>query len=323
MSLLTVHDLHIRIDGNHLVRGVDLQIERGQCLALVGESGSGKSLTALSLMQLLPRNAHSSVARWEFDGESLAGLTEKHWRRLRANRIAMVFQNPMTALNPTMRIGQQIAEVLRVHTDSSRRQALIEAVALLERLGIVNAAKRAQQYPFEMSGGMLQRVVIAMAVACKPALIIADEPTTALDVTVQAEVLALLRELCRERQVGLLLITHDLGVVEAMADQVAVMYAGRIVEAGPCAEVLRHPAHPYTQALQQAMPNLNVRRESLVAISGTPPDLSREIAGCAFAPRCERAMRICPERQPSSYHPGAERHCECWLLEPAAQEAHS
>ena len=323
MSLLTLEDLHIRIDGNHLVRGVDLQIERGQCLALVGESGSGKSLTALSLMQLLPRNARCDTARWEFDGQSLAGLAEKDWRRLRANRIAMVFQNPMPALNPTMRIGHQIAEVLRVHTGRSRRQALAEAVGMLERLGIVNAAKRAQQYPFEMSGGMLQRVVIAMAVACKPSLIIADEPTTALDVTVQAEVLALLRELRQERDVGLLLITHDLGVVEAMADQVAVMYAGRIVEAGPCAEVLRCPSHPYTQALQQAMPSLGVRRESLVAISGTPPDLSREISGCAFAPRCEQAMQICPQRQPPTYHPEGNRRCECWLLEPAAQEARS
>ncbi|WP_372780973.1 ABC transporter ATP-binding protein [Litorivivens sp.] len=321
MSLLEVRDLHIRIDGHHLVRGVDLQIERGECLALVGESGSGKSLTALSLMQLLPRHARCDFERWQFDGQSLLGTTEAQWRRLRASRIGMVFQNPMTALNPTMRVGDQIGEVLREHSRCSAREARRHALELLERLGIVNAAKRARQYPFELSGGMLQRAVIAMAVACKPALLIADEPTTALDVTVQAEVLALLRELCRDQHVGLLLITHDLGVVEAMAEQVAVMYAGRIVEAGPCQAVLSEPAHPYTRALQQAMPRLDDRRDSLLAISGTPPDLSQQLNGCAFTPRCERAMQICPVRQPAVYAPSKARRCECWLWEPQAQGA--
>lgn len=315
MSLLAVENLHIEIGGQHLVRGVDLAVARGECLALVGESGSGKSLTALSLMNLLPANAVIRHDSWQFDGESLVGKSERDWRGLRASRIGMVFQNPMTALNPTARVGAQIAEVLRLHTACSRRQAGIRAVELLERLGIINAAQRARQYPFEMSGGMLQRAVIAMAVACEPDLLIADEPTTALDVTVQAEVLVLLRELCREKNVGLLLITHDFGVVEAMAERVAVMYAGRIVETGCCQEVLAAPGHPYTRSLKQAMPRLGNEQDALMAIPGTPPDLSRTIPGCAFAARCPEAMNICAKQLPPDYAITQTQSCECWLWE--------
>lgn len=320
MSLLSVRDLHIEIDGTPLVQGVDLDIEAGECVALVGESGSGKSLTALSLMRLLPASARIRQQRLEFDGQSLADYSEAQWRQLRARRMAMIFQNPMTALNPTMRVGRQIAEVLKLHAGFSSRAARAEAVALLERLGIVRAAQRARQYPFELSGGMLQRAVIAMAVACKPALLIADEPTTALDTTVQAEVLMLLRELCAEQGMGLLLITHDLGVVASMARRVAVMYAGRLVETGPVAGVLEHPTHPYTRALRQAMPRLSDERDSLVAIAGTPPDLSQPIAGCAFAPRCPDAMAICARRQPPAYIPAPEQSSRCWLWEPQRSE---
>lgn len=320
MSLLSVRDLQIEIDGTPLVQGVDLDIEAGECVALVGESGSGKSLTALSLMRLLPASAQIRQQRLEFDGQSLADYSETQWRQLRARRMAMIFQNPMTALNPTMRIGRQIAEVLELHAGFSARAARIEAVALLKRLGIVRASQRARQYPFELSGGMLQRAVIAMAVACKPALLIADEPTTALDTTVQAEVLVLLRELCAEQGMGLLLITHDLGVVASMARRVAVMYAGRLVETGPVAGVLEHPTHPYTRALRQAMPRLSDERDSLVAIAGTPPDLSQPIAGCAFAPRCPDAMAICSQRQPPAYVPAPEQSCRCWLWEPQRSE---
>ncbi|MBB3046712.1 oligopeptide/dipeptide ABC transporter ATP-binding protein [Litorivivens lipolytica] len=315
MSLLSVRDLHIHIGDNHLVRGVDLAVERGECLALVGESGSGKSLTALSLMQLLPSHARLEHGEWLFDGQDMRSLDEKAWRKVRARRIAMVFQNPMTALNPTMTIGQQIAEVICLHTSMSRREARQRAIDLLERLGIVNAPRRAKQYPFELSGGMLQRAVIAMAVACGPSMLIADEPTTALDVTVQAEVLALLQELCRDEGLGLLLITHDLGVVEAMAKHLAVMYAGRIVESGECARVLSQPAHPYTRALQAAMPSLGEARESLQGIAGTPPDLSRQIPGCAFAPRCPQAMNICVRELPQTRLIETGQCTECWLWE--------
>ena len=315
MSLLQVRDLHIHIGDQHLVRGVDLSIDAGECLALVGESGSGKSLTALSLMQLLPSNARLEHREWLFAGQDMRSVDEAGWRKLRARRIAMVFQNPMTALNPTMTIGRQIAEVISLHTGKSRRAALARAIELLDRLGIVNAPRRARQYPFELSGGMLQRAVIAMAVACGPSLLIADEPTTALDVTVQAEVLMLLRELCRDEGLGLLLITHDLGVVKDMAQQLAVMYAGRIVESGSCEQVLRDPAHPYTRALQAAMPSLGGEVQSLQGIAGTPPDLSRQIDGCAFAPRCPQAMNICPRRLPPAFSPLSGQRVECWLWE--------
>ncbi len=317
MSLLQVRDLHLHIGDQHLVRGVDLSIDAGECLALVGESGSGKSLTALSLMQLLPSNARLEHREWLFAGQDMRFVDEAGWRKLRARRIAMVFQNPMTALNPTMTIGRQIAEVINLHTGKSRRSALARAVELLDRLGIVNAPRRARQYPFELSGGMLQRAVIAMAVACGPSLLIADEPTTALDVTVQAEVLMLLRELCSDEGLGLLLITHDLGVVKDMAQQLAVMYAGRIVESGSCEQVLRDPAHPYTRALQAAMPSLGGEAQSLQGIAGTPPDLSRQIDGCAFAPRCPQAMNICPRRLPPAFSPVPEQRVECWLWEQA------
>lgn len=317
MSLLQVRDLHIHIGEQHLVRGIDLSIDAGECLALVGESGSGKSLTALSLMQLLPASARLEHCEWLFAGQDMRSLDEAGWRKLRARRIAMVFQNPMTALNPTMTIGRQITEVISLHTNLGRRAARQRAIDLLERLGIVNAPRRAKQYPFELSGGMLQRAVIAMAVACGPSLLIADEPTTALDVTVQAEVLVLLRELCRDEGLGLLLITHDLGVVQDMAQYLAVMYAGRIVESGVCREVLSQPAHPYTRALQAAMPSLGESQQSLQGIAGTPPDLSRQIEGCAFAPRCPQAMNICAKRLPPTFSPAATQRTECWLWEPA------
>lgn len=322
MSLLSVRDLNISLGGQHLVRSVDLDIEAGQCLALVGESGSGKSLTALSLMRLLPPAAKISQQQLMFEGRSLADYSEAQWRQLRARRIAMIFQNPMTAMNPTMRVGQQIAEVLRLHAAVGRRAANHQAIALLERLGIVNAAQKARQYPFEMSGGMLQRAVIAMAIACKPTLLIADEPTTALDTTVQAEVLILLRELCREQSMGLLLITHDLAVVRRMAEQVAVMYAGKLVETGPMQALFNTPAHPYTQALKQAMPSLSEQRETLLAIPGTPPDLSKPLPGCAFAARCPQAMNLCAREQPPDYRTGQAQFAKCWLWEPARTQRH-
>ncbi len=312
--LLAIRDLQVRIGPVRAVRGVSLEVRAGECLSLVGESGCGKSMTAMSLMGLLPRQAQLSASDWHFDTLRPGSFSARQWQQFRGEQVAMIFQNPMTALNPTMRIGAQITEPLRAHRGMSRKQAQREVERLLERMSITNAAYRARQYPFEFSGGMLQRVMIAAALACEPRLLIADEPTTALDVTVQAEVLALLDELRRERNMALLLITHDLGVVARMADRVAVMYAGEIVEEGSAEQLFYHTAHPYTEALRASVPTLS-HGDRLPAIAGTPPDLRSEIGGCAFMPRCAYAMDIC--RETPAYYPLEAGHCSrCWRWHP-------
>lgn len=315
-TLLDVQSLSVRIGEVHPVREASLHLRRGECRALVGESGCGKSVTAMSLLGLLPAAAGVEAERRLFDGEPLPALGSKAWRQLRGNRIAMIFQNPMTALDPTQQIGLQIAEPLREHKGLGRKEAWMRAVGLLERLAIPRAEQRARQYPFEFSGGMLQRAMIAMAIACEPQLLIADEPTTALDVTVQAEVLALLKELQREQGTALLFITHDLGVVANIADSVSVMYAGHTIESGSVDAVFSDTAHPYTQALRAAVPSLE-RSGALRPIAGTPPDLRQGIRGCAFAPRCDRRMAICDD-MPPSLNAGRDRSdtghsARCWL----------
>lgn len=327
-TLVDVRSQSVRIGEVHPVRDASLHLRRGECRALVGESGCGKSVTAMSLLGLLPPAATVDAERRLFDGEPLPALGSKAWRQLRGNRIAMIFQNPMTALDPTQQIGQQIAEPLREHKGMGRREAKHRAISLLERLAIPQAEQRARQYPFEFSGGMLQRAMIAMAIACEPQLLIADEPTTALDVTVQTEVLALLRELQREQGTALLFITHDLGVVANIADSVSVMYGGHTVESGSVEAIFTDTAHPYTQALRSAVPSLQSQRV-LRPIAGTPPDLRGEIRGCPFAARCDRRMAICDEMPPhlagvaqqqdsTGQHPGGEdRHLtRCWLQHP-------
>ncbi len=309
--LYQLQDLQLVIDDLHAVRGVDLSLEGGRCTALVGESGCGKSLTGLALMGLEPANAIRSVSRMVFDGMDLSGCDEIAWRRLRGNRMAMIFQNPMTALNPTMRIGAQIAETLQLHLGMSVREATKKALALLERMSVPRPDDALRRYPFEMSGGMLQRIMIAQAVACEPDLMIADEPTTALDVTVQAEVLALLAELQAETGMALLLITHDLGVVARLADDVAVMYAGQIVETGDVDAVFYDTAHPYTRALRAAMPSLQDSGGSLRSIGGVPPDLRRELDHCAFIERCDVAMQICHDSPPEIVVQSSHRS-RCW-----------
>ncbi len=310
------------------VRGVSLQVEAGETLALVGESGCGKSMTALAAMGLLPKGARISGGEIRLRERRLNDLNEADWNRLRGSRIGMVFQNPMSSFNPTMRVGAQIAETLVAHRGLSWREAELRAVALLDRMQIPSAASRARQFPFEFSGGMLQRAMIAMAVACEPTLLIADEPTTALDVTVQVEVLALLRDLQRERGMALLLITHNLGVVAQVADRVAVMYAGQVVEQGPVDAIFHATSHPYTVGLKRSLPSQHRSHdEPLAVILGTPPDLIAPPPGCGFHARCERAMRVCETGAVPLFdiNPGSDSgsdHCaRCWLHHPQRQAA--
>jgi oligopeptide/dipeptide ABC transporter ATP-binding protein len=284
----------------HAVRDVSFSIGKGETLGLVGESGSGKSVTAQALLGMieLPGRIVGGDVRWK--GESLvhpprAAATIE---RVRGSEIAMVFQDPMTSLDPVFTVGSQMVEVLRRHRKLSRKAAWARAVELLDMVGIANPSQRVKQYPFEMSGGMRQRVLIAMALACEPELLVADEPTTALDVTIQAQILELLADLQRRLHVGVLLITHDLGVVAGVCDRVAVMYGGKIVEDAPAADLYAAPAHPYTAGLLRSTPRVDIVLDRLVAIHGAPPDLRRPPAGCSFAARCPFAVDDCRREQP-------------------------
>ena len=283
------------------VDNVSFDVAPGETLAIVGESGSGKSVTALSLLRLIP-NPPGVIESGEilFEGKDLTKISDAEMRAIRGNRIAMIFQEPMTSLNPVLTVGMQIAEPINVHRGTPWSQAMGAAKALLEKVRIPDAAKRLDTFPHQYSGGMRQRAMIAMALACKPRLIIADEPTTALDVTVQAQILDLLKELTRETQASLILITHDLGVVARYADQVAVMYGGRIVEQAAARDLYKNPRHPYTRGLLSSVPRLDGdTSKRLVPIEGQPPDLSRLPAGCSFAPRCKQASSECLKQQPA------------------------
>src|SRR5512145_2846084 len=299
MSMLEIRDLRVQFATHggvvHAVRGVSFGLEAGRTLALVGESGCGKSVTvqaSLGLIPMPPGRITGGSAR--FEGLELIGLPARDAARIRGREIAMIFQDPMTSLNPTMKIGLQITEGLRHHSGLSAAGARDKAIELLERVQIPDARSRVDRYPFEFSGGMRQRVMIAMAIACDPKILIADEPTTALDVTVQAQILSLLQELQRERGMAIVLITHDLGVVARMADEVAVMYAGQIVEQGSVDDLFYRPAHPYTLGLQQSMPRRDERgRTRLEPIEGSPPDLFSPPPGCPYFDRCPAAMRAC------------------------------
>jgi oligopeptide/dipeptide ABC transporter ATP-binding protein len=291
-ALLTVDDLHVEFASRdrvvRAVRGLSYSIGPGETLGLVGESGSGKSVSALSLLGLLPQRV-GRVSRGSaiFQGENLIGMPDEKLRRIRGDRIAMIFQDPLSSLNPVLTVGRQIGETLETHRGMSRKDARIRAIELLELVGIPGAAKRVDDHPHQFSGGMRQRAMIAIALACDPALLIADEPTTALDVTIQAQILSLLKRLRTELGMAVLIITHDLGVVAGFADRLAVMYAGRLVEIGRTEEVLAAPSHPYTIGLLRSLPRLDrPRQAALTPIEGSPPDLASELAGCPFAPRC-------------------------------------
>ncbi|WP_349745133.1 ABC transporter ATP-binding protein [Roseateles cavernae] len=281
----------------HAVRGIDFQVRRGEMLCLVGESGCGKSMTSLALMGLLPRKAQRSAEHIRFAGQDLQGLKEREMARLRGARIAMIFQEPMTSLNPSYTLGDQLCEALRAHRKVSAAQARERAVYLLERAGMPQAAERLGQYPHQLSGGLRQRVMIAMALMCEPELIIADEPTTALDVTIQAQILRLIRELQQEFGTAVVFITHDLGVVARIADRVAVMYAGQIVETAPVAELFARPTHPYTRGLLGCIPvrGKTLPGSRLQSIPGVVPSLIGPVEGCAFANRCAQAQALCQQ----------------------------
>jgi oligopeptide transport system ATP-binding protein len=280
------------------VNGVSFTIDRGETLGIVGESGSGKSVTALSLVRLVAPPGRVVAGRVLFDGRDLLAASDRELRHVRGGRIGFVFQDPMTSLNPLMTVGDQLEETLRIHTDARGPAARKRVVELLKHVEIPAAESRLRAYPYEFSGGMCQRVMIAIAIACQPALLVADEPTTALDVTIQGQILSLIKDLQRELQMALLLITHDLGVISHMCQRTAVMYAGRIVETGPTRALLSRSLHAYTRSLMLCRPTAADTTRRLLTIPGQPPNLANPIAGCAFAPRCPMAKPICTEVDP-------------------------
>ncbi|MBK8801920.1 MAG: ABC transporter ATP-binding protein [Fibrobacteres bacterium] len=290
--LLSVRDLSIRFGSTEVVDRLSFSIARGETLGLVGESGCGKSVSSLSLLGLLPRQAEVTGSI-RLDGQELTSLGQDAWRRVRGRRIAMVFQDPMTALNPLLSVGRHLEEVLGVHQGIRGEAARSEAIGWLDRVGIPDPSRRMASHPHELSGGMRQRVLIAMALAGKPDLLVADEPTTALDVTIQAQILDLLANLRRELSMSMLFITHDLGVVEQVADRLAVLYAGRLAEDGPVEQVLAQPRHPYTEGLLGSVPGFRPRSGRLRSIPGQVPSATAWPQGCRFHPRCERAQGIC------------------------------
>ena len=322
--MLTIDNLKVALDADAgLVRAIDglsLAIRRGETFALVGESGCGKSMTALALMRLLPENGNVEEGRIEIEGHDVLALPESSMRAVRGGRIGMIFQEPATSLNPVMRVGEQIVEAIESHTDLRGEAARAKAIEWLKRVGIPEPERRIDEYPFRLSGGQKQRVMIAMTLACEPDFLSADEPTTALDVTIQAQILDLLKQLQREQGMGLLLITHDLAVVSGMAQQVALMYAGQIVEVASAAEFFAAPKHPYARALLRALPDTAKRGGALAAIGGTVPALWQEFSGCRFAPRCERVMDVCHRTLPEMERCGASS-VRCLLYRDGAMPA--
>ncbi len=320
--LLSISDLRVEFDTYggivQAVRGVSFDVQAGQTTAIVGESGCGKSVTVQSVMGLIPSPpGRITSGRAMLRGTNILGAKTINGQDIRGDQIGMIFQDPMTSLNPTMNIGSQIAETLIVHRGYGKSRAFQRAIELLEMSKIPEAEKRARQYPFEFSGGMLQRAMIAMAIACEPDILIADEPTTALDVTIQAQILDLLGDLQRERGMAIILITHDLGVVARMADEVLVMYAGQIVEQGSVDQIFYHSAHPYTLGLRAAMPtNDPSGSKRLSPIDGSPPDLFNPPPGCGYCPRCPQAMKICAGEPPPVIALDQGQSARCWLHHP-------
>ena len=321
--ILSVRDLDVKFNLRgrklHAIRGVSLDLYKGESLAIVGESGSGKSVFVKTFMGLLDANGWIDGGQILYEGDDLAQFrTEKQWLKIRGRKIAMVMQDPMTSLNPLKTIGSQIIEAIELHQNLRGEQARKEMLSILTDVGIADPERRAKQYPHEFSGGMRQRVVIAIAVACRPQILICDEPTTALDVTIQAQILKLIRSLTEKYQLTCVYITHDLGVVANVADRIAVMYAGDIVEIGLCEEIFYQPKHPYTWALLSSLPQLGVKGEPLYSIHGTPPNLFYEVKGDAFAPRNPRALKIDFEKRPPYFDVSPTHRARTWLLDPRA-----
>ena len=317
MALLEVKDLHTSFftDAGEVkaVNGVSFNLERGKVLGIVGESGSGKSVTSYSIMGILAGAGKIVSGSIKLDGTELVGADEKVMKDVRGNKISIIFQDPMTSLNPTYTIGHQLMEAILLHTDRDKKQAYDRAVEMLTLVNVNEPEKRMKQYPFELSGGMRQRVMIAMALACEPDILIADEPTTALDVTIQAQILDLMKDLQNELGMAIIMITHDLGVVAQMCDEVIVMYAGSICEQGSADEIFYNPQHEYTRGLMRSLPSVNTAGTLLKPITGTPIDLLNMPRGCAFAPRCDAAMKICIDEKPQEVEVNEAHRSSCWM----------
>ncbi|MCF7914321.1 MAG: ABC transporter ATP-binding protein [Spirochaetaceae bacterium] len=316
-KLLQVNDLKIEFQTDRgavvAVDGIDFSLEKGETLGLVGESGAGKSVTSLAVMGLLPKYA-SVTGSVNYQDKNLLTFTEHQLQRIRGDRISMIFQEPMTSLNPVFTIQDQLSETIELHQGGNRAEILEKTVDSLDLVGIPNARRIMRQYPHQLSGGMRQRIMIAMALACNPDILIADEPTTALDVTIQAQILLLMRNLQERLDTGVLLITHDLGVVAQVAHKVGVMYAGQIVEFSSMDELFRRPKHPYTRGLLATIPNIDIKQAKLPIIEGTMPDLSTLPAACRFHPRCPECREICRTKEPPAYKVG-ESMVRCWNFE--------
>ena len=317
MALLEVRDLRTSFftDAGEVraVNGVSFNLERGRVLGIVGESGSGKSVTAYSIMQILAGTGKIVGGSIKFDGQELVGAGEKVMKDIRGNKISIIFQDPMTSLNPTYTIGRQLMEAILLHTNRNKQQAYDRAVEMLRLVNVNEPEKRMKQYPYEFSGGMRQRVMIAMALACEPDILIADEPTTALDVTIQAQILELMKSLQEELGMAIIMITHDLGVVAQLCDEVIVMYAGSICEQGTADEIFYNPKHEYTKGLLRSIPTAHTAGTRLKPITGTPIDLLNMPAGCPFAPRCDAAMKVCIRQRPERKVIKDEQFATCWM----------
>ncbi len=316
MALLEVNDLHTSFftpaGEVKAVNGVSFYLDHGKVLGIVGESGSGKSVTAYSIMQILEKTGKIVSGSVKFDGQELVGIGEAGMKKIRGNKISIIFQDPMTSLNPTYTIGHQLMEAIRLHTNRNKKEAWDRAVEMLRLVNVNEPEKRMKQYPYEFSGGMRQRVMIAMALACEPDILIADEPTTALDVTIQAQILELMQSLQKELGMAIIMITHDLGVVAQMCDEVIVMYAGSICEQGSADEIFYNPKHEYTKGLMRSIPTVDNDGQKLEPIAGTPIDLLNMPQGCPFAPRCDAAMKICLRERCQRMQINDMHQAACW-----------
>ena len=324
-NILSVKDLRTSFSTDNgevmAVNGISFDLDRGKILGIVGESGSGKSVTAYSIMRILESNGSLKGGQVLYKGDDITKFTEKQMREFRGKCCSIIFQDPMTSLNPVFTVGNQLKEAIELHTDRKGKEAEARAVEMLTLVGVNEPEKRVKQYPYELSGGMRQRVMIAMALACEPDILIADEPTTALDVTIQAQILELMQELQKKLGMAIIMVTHDLGVIADMCDEIIVMYGGRVCERGTAEDIFYRPHHEYTKGLLRSIPNVDRIGEKLIPIPGTPINLLNMPKGCAFCPRCENAMKICIEEVPQEMQMPAGHHASCWLNVKEAMEA--
>ncbi len=315
--LLSVKNLHTSFNTDsgevRAVNGISFNLEKGKVLGIVGESGSGKSVTAYSLLRILVDPGKITEGEVLFEGQDVTKFTEKQMRAFRGEKMSIIFQDPMTSLNPTYTVGNQLCEAIRLHTNRNRKEVKARALEMLQLVGVNEPEKRLKQYPYQLSGGMRQRVMIAMALACEPDILIADEPTTALDVTIQAQILELMQDLQKKLGMAIIMITHDLGVIAEMCDEIIVMYAGRVCERGTAEAIFYNPCHEYTKGLIRSIPKISDTHEKLIPIAGSPVDLLNLPKGCAFCSRCDKAMKICLEEQPAEYRVNDSQIAACWM----------